>query len=71
MIERLMPIWAMIRLPVLDEPVNPMASTPSWVTSISPTSPSPGMIETSPFGNPAASKASASFSSAQRCEVAV
>ena len=64
MIERFTPICEMIRFPVADEPVKPMASTPSWVTSCSPICASPGMIDTSPFGTPAASNAWASLSSA-------
>jgi hypothetical protein len=59
MIERFRPIWETIFFPVSDDPVNPMASMPSWVTSISPTSPSPGMIEMAPLGTPASSNTSA------------
>ena len=65
MMERFTPIWDRMRLPVADEPVNPMASIPSWVTSASPMAAPPGMIETRPFGTPAASNASASLSRPQ------
>ena len=50
MIVRLSPIAATIRLPVSDDPVKLIPSIPGWVTRCSPTSRSPGITDSAPFG---------------------
>jgi len=58
MIERFRPAARTIFSAVAEDPTKPMASTPGWVTSRSPTFPSPGRIETSPSGTPAPARIS-------------
>ena len=53
MMERLRPAVFWIFAAVAEEPMKPMASMPSWETSLAPKSPSPGRMETSPSGTPA------------------
>ena len=53
MMDRFSPIARTMRSPVAEDPTNPTASMPGWVTSASPTAPGPGRIETRPAGTPA------------------
>ena len=61
MIVRFSPAARTIASPVADDPTNPTASMPGWVTSASPTAPSPGRIDTSPSGTPASVEQFARF----------
>src|SRR5690606_9673796 len=50
---RFNPADVTIRSAGADDPTNPIASMPGWVTSASPSAATPGRIETRPDGTPA------------------